>query len=313
VFDRLHHVGIIVRDAEAAAHFYGRVLGLPRLWAARLHRNAKADRTFDVPGADVRCAWYQAGRGGIETFAFAGPWVPRNPEGRAYAGWRVITLDVPDLDAAREAMTGRRVRTSETFADPGARWFYVSDPDGNRLRLRQTGAGGDARAAHSFAVLGLAAVGRVAADPGAADRYARDVLGGVPAGDRAVPEEEARYALGIGRAVTMRAYAVGREGTIEVYGADALPAAVPEHRDFQRPGIGHAALAFRGLKAFHSRMADDGIDFLAPPWRVPPGLFTIAYFRDPEGVEMEAYDAPEWVDRVLGRVGAWKARHTRGK
>jgi catechol 2,3-dioxygenase-like lactoylglutathione lyase family enzyme len=310
MFDRLHHVGITVRDPDAAARFYGEVLGLPRLWSKRLRGSAAADRALDVPGADLRCDWYQAGRQGIETFAFANPRVPRNPEGRSYAGWRLLTLDVADLDAAREALTGRRARTSETFADAGARWFYVADPDGNRLRLRQGAAGGDARAAHEFRVLGLASVGRIAAGFGDADRTLRDVLGCVPAGGREVPEEEARYALGIGRAATMRAYAVGHGGEIELYGAEA-PVAAAEHRDFQRPGIQHAALVFRGLKAFHARMAGEGVGFLAPPWRVPPGLFTIAYFRDPDGVEWEAYDAPEWWDRVTARVGAWKARRAR--
>jgi glyoxylase I family protein len=120
----LHHVAIIATDGDRALAFYAGVLGLKvlaRSWRAE-RRSWKID--LALPGG-----------GQIELFTFPDPPPrPTRPEAR---GLRHLALTVAGLDAwiAHLAAHGHPAEAVRTDPLTGARFTFVSDPDGLPVEL----------------------------------------------------------------------------------------------------------------------------------------------------------------------------------
>jgi lactoylglutathione lyase len=116
-------IGIMVRDSEKQLAFYRDVVGLPYL----------GDLVF--PGAHM---WrFDGGGGSVVKLLELDP-MPEaaNPIGDA-TGFRYLSLYVGNLDELVAEMVegGGTVVIPVTEFQPGARFAFVEDPEGNRLEL----------------------------------------------------------------------------------------------------------------------------------------------------------------------------------
>jgi lactoylglutathione lyase len=116
-------VGIMVRDSEKQLTFYRDVIGLPYL----------GDLVF--PGAHM---WrFDGGGGSVVKLLELDP-TPEaaNPTGDA-TGFRYLSLYVANLDELVAEMVegGGTIVIPVTEFQPGARFAFVEDPEGNRLEL----------------------------------------------------------------------------------------------------------------------------------------------------------------------------------
>ncbi|MEN9222116.1 MAG: VOC family protein [Thermostichus sp. BF3_bins_97] len=116
------HTALWVTDLTRAEHFYGTVLGIPKV--ERL--------PFDFPGA-----WYQVGSSQIHLI------VARDPvdQGHTAAKWGRnphLALGVEDLDAVKTRLvqSGYEVQMSAS----GRAALFVRDPDGNVIELSSANA-----------------------------------------------------------------------------------------------------------------------------------------------------------------------------
>lgn len=112
------HTAIVVSDLEQAEHFYGEVLGLP-----------KVDRLLKYPGA-----WYQVGDFQIHLIV-ASTAVDnlQNPE--KWGRNPHIAFSIADLDAAKKQLVAHNcpIQTSAS----GRAALFVQDPDNNIIELSQ--------------------------------------------------------------------------------------------------------------------------------------------------------------------------------
>ncbi len=124
------HTALWVSDLARAEHFYGTVLGIPKV--ERL--------PFDFPGA-----WYQVGSSQIHLIALAGrsPLVAEEPTDQGYRTEKWgrnphVALGVDDLEAvkARLLQEGYEVQQSAS----GRAALFVRDPDGNVIELSSANA-----------------------------------------------------------------------------------------------------------------------------------------------------------------------------
>ena len=119
-------VGIVVRDAEAMAEFYGDVLGLTRVddldfTGGTMRRYAHGDAVVKLVSTG-------------EPPALSNP--PSGPAGGA-AGLRYLTIAVHDVAAMVQRCqdAGRLVPVPPFEFQPGVTVAMVEDPDGNWVEL----------------------------------------------------------------------------------------------------------------------------------------------------------------------------------
>jgi lactoylglutathione lyase len=115
-------IGIVVRDAEKSLAFYRDVLGLEYL----------GDLTF--PGNHM---WrFQAGKSVVKLLEQTPTPEAANPTGDA-SGFRYLSLFVSNLDevVAEVEAAGCEILIAVTEFQPGARFAFVADPEGNRIEL----------------------------------------------------------------------------------------------------------------------------------------------------------------------------------
>jgi lactoylglutathione lyase len=115
-------IGIVVRDAEKSLAFYRDVLGLEYL----------GDLTF--PGNHM---WrFQAGKSVVKLLEQTPAPEAANPTGDA-TGFRYLSLFVSNLDevVADVEAAGCETLIPVTEFQPGARFAFVADPEGNRIEL----------------------------------------------------------------------------------------------------------------------------------------------------------------------------------
>jgi predicted enzyme related to lactoylglutathione lyase len=123
-------VGVVVRDADAMAAFYGDVLGLEEVDG------------FDFTGGSMRR--FLHGDAIVKLVSTAAPPEtsnpPNGPAGGA-AGLRYLSVAVDDLDAtlARCEEAGGPVPVPKMEFRPGVLIAMVEDPDGNWVELVQQG------------------------------------------------------------------------------------------------------------------------------------------------------------------------------
>ncbi|HTW03968.1 MAG TPA: VOC family protein [Streptosporangiaceae bacterium] len=136
---RFHHVSVSVADLDAQQAWYQQVLGF-----------TEVIEQFSVPEPPVRTVVLRSASGvRIELIERAGS---RRAEvygdpldtlrGQGYGHWAV---EVSDLDGAFAAVTengGRAVWPPADAVQPGARFAYVKDPEGNLIELIQPPARG---------------------------------------------------------------------------------------------------------------------------------------------------------------------------
>ncbi len=112
------HAAVLVSDLEKAEHFYGKILGLP-----------KVERSLKYPGA-----WYQVGAFQIHLIVDASiqttlqnseKW-GRNPH---------VAFSVADLDAAKTQLLAHGY--SMQMSASGRAALFTQDPDGNIIELSQ--------------------------------------------------------------------------------------------------------------------------------------------------------------------------------
>jgi catechol 2,3-dioxygenase-like lactoylglutathione lyase family enzyme len=131
---RFHHVSLSVADLDAQQSWYQRVLGL-----------TDVIEQFSVPEPPVRTVVLRSPGGVrvelIERAGSARKEVYSDPldtlRGQGYRHWAV---EVADLDGAFEAITGnggQPVWPPADAVEPGARFAYVKDPEGNLIELIQ--------------------------------------------------------------------------------------------------------------------------------------------------------------------------------
>lgn len=112
------HTALLVSSLEQAEHFYGTILGLP-----------KVDRTLKFPGA-----WYQLGD--IQVHLIHAPGFasePCNPE--KWGRDRHLAFAVDDLEAAKAQLTAHGCHLQMSASGRAA--LFVKDPDGNIIELSQ--------------------------------------------------------------------------------------------------------------------------------------------------------------------------------
>jgi catechol 2,3-dioxygenase-like lactoylglutathione lyase family enzyme len=137
VIARPHHVSLSVGDLDAQRRWYQEALGL-----------SEVVEQFELPEPRVRTVVLRAPNGlrleliereGSKAQAFSDPLETTLNQG--FAHW---ALEVEDLDqgfAALSAAGAQEVSPPAPAVQPGARFAYVRDPEGNLLELIQPPAG----------------------------------------------------------------------------------------------------------------------------------------------------------------------------
>jgi catechol 2,3-dioxygenase-like lactoylglutathione lyase family enzyme len=114
---RVAHVNLSVDDVDAAARFYGQVMGL-----------SPAARPSDA-GGRAGC-WFRLGE--VEVHLSAEPGAV-NAQSR-----RHVAFEVDDIGEARRRFEEAGYAIEEGRPVPGVRRFFVRDPAGNRLEFYDT-------------------------------------------------------------------------------------------------------------------------------------------------------------------------------
>ena len=125
MFERMHHIAIIVSDYERAREFYVEKLGFPVL--RENFRQERGDWKLDLKFGD----------GELEIFAIPGaPPRPGHPEAR---GLRHLAFRVEDVEKAARELEERGVPCEPIRRDPytGGRMTFFHDPDGLPLELHE--------------------------------------------------------------------------------------------------------------------------------------------------------------------------------
>jgi lactoylglutathione lyase len=122
-------IGIVVADAERSLAFYRDVLGLAYIG------------DLEFPGAHM---WrFQAGGSVVKLLEMDPAPQAANPPGETTAtGLRYLSLFVSNIDevVAQVAADGCAVPIPVTEFQPGARFAFVEDPEGNRIELLDVAA-----------------------------------------------------------------------------------------------------------------------------------------------------------------------------
>jgi Predicted ring-cleavage extradiol dioxygenase len=115
---RCLHTAILVSDLERAEHFYGNVLGLPRV-----------ERVLKFPGV-----WYEVDGYQIHLMlAKSGPEGLENTE--KWGRNRHIAFSVSDLEAAKEHLLAHHCPIQMSASGRAA--LFTQDPDGNVIELSE--------------------------------------------------------------------------------------------------------------------------------------------------------------------------------
>ena len=125
MFERMHHIAIIVSDYERAREFYVEKLGFPVL--RENFRQERGDWKLDLKFGD----------GELEIFAIPGaPPRPTYPEAQ---GLRHLAFRVEDIEEAVRELEALGIPCEEIRWDPYSekRMTFFHDPDGLPLELHE--------------------------------------------------------------------------------------------------------------------------------------------------------------------------------
>jgi lactoylglutathione lyase len=131
---RFHHVGVSVADLDAARDWYKNVLGLTEGFS------------FKVPPAGLRGCFLEGDGIRIELLQRAGsaPGGAQHPDSpdqallsRGYGHIAVTTADLDGLFAHAVAAGARVVWGIRPSPEPGVRFAWITDGDGNLIELME--------------------------------------------------------------------------------------------------------------------------------------------------------------------------------
>ena len=125
LFNRMHHVAIIVSDYERAKVFYVEKLGLPIL--RENYREERGDWKLDL----------QFGDGELEIFAIPG--APARPDHPEAQGLRHLAFRVDDVEQAVKELEEQGIPCEPIRLDTYTqrRFTFFHDPDGLPLELHE--------------------------------------------------------------------------------------------------------------------------------------------------------------------------------
>ena len=126
MFKRIDHVEIVTDKVEATERFYTEVLGF----------RVKARDRIERPGTALNLVYLDLGGTTVELISYEG--VPVDPAPRLeHLGYRMIALEVEDMDRAAAYLKGRGVAIvwGPMVRDTYAR-AEICDPNGYRIELR---------------------------------------------------------------------------------------------------------------------------------------------------------------------------------
>ena len=125
LFDRMHHVAIIVSDYQRAKAFYVEKLGFPIL--RENFREDRGDWKLDL----------QFGDSELEIFYIPG--APERPSWPETRGLRHLAFRVDDIEAAVAELAARGIECEPIRMDPYTQrsMTFFHDPDGLPLELHE--------------------------------------------------------------------------------------------------------------------------------------------------------------------------------
>lgn len=124
VFNRIHHVAIIVGDYKRSRRFYTEILGLPVV--REIYRSDRLSHKLDLQIDDKTT---------LEIFSF-----PNSPHRLSYPeaqGLRHLAFAVSDIDLAIEHLRNHGVEVEPVRIDEATtrRFTFLKDPDGLPIEL----------------------------------------------------------------------------------------------------------------------------------------------------------------------------------
>jgi glyoxylase I family protein len=111
------HTAILVTNLERSEHFYGTILGLPKI-----------DRPLKYPGA-----WYELGN--YQIHLIVSPTVPTDNQNEKWGRNPHIAFSVVDLEAAKTELQNHNYPFQASASGRPA--IFTKDPDGNIIELSQ--------------------------------------------------------------------------------------------------------------------------------------------------------------------------------
>lgn len=133
----LAHVNLATADFAGLLAFYAALLGTHAVSSPRLRDDPRLDAIADLPSADLRMGWVQAGNMQIEVMQYYNPptTVATRRRNAGACGYRYIAFQVGNLMEA----TKHLIRCGGTLeaVDPSGLYATCKDPDQNELVLVQ--------------------------------------------------------------------------------------------------------------------------------------------------------------------------------
>lgn len=112
------HAALLVSNLETAEHFYGEILGIP-----------KVERSLNFPGT-----WYQIGNFQIHLIV-SSEIIPDLVNSEKLGRNRHLAFSVADLDAAKTQLLANNCPIQMSASGRAA--LFTQDPDGNIIELSQ--------------------------------------------------------------------------------------------------------------------------------------------------------------------------------
>ena len=131
----LDHVGLSVAELEAAEGFYGRAFGFTRQLAFELSPHPIRGLMLAHPSGSRLELFEHSG-------SVAGVRAPGPIEAHATRGYNHFALVAPDIDelfAAALAAGATAVIEPRPSPEPGVRFAFLADPEGNLVELVEQG------------------------------------------------------------------------------------------------------------------------------------------------------------------------------
>jgi catechol 2,3-dioxygenase-like lactoylglutathione lyase family enzyme len=131
----LSHFALTVENLPLMMGYYGKLLGQQPYRKIKSGPSPRLDEVADLPGVRAFGAWYNLGNLHIEFWHYhTPPTLP--PRKRDGAGYRELSLQVADIDMTLSRLRAQGIAVPDAIEENTAgRFFYVIDPEGNRVRL----------------------------------------------------------------------------------------------------------------------------------------------------------------------------------
>ncbi len=128
MFKRIDHVELVTDQPERAVRFYTEVLGF---------RLRHTDRVPSTPMGPLDLAYLDLGGTTVELMSYPERSPERPPAGERL-GWRMMALEVEDMDRALAMLKAKGIEPSwGPVKRPTYARAEIRDPDGNGIELRQ--------------------------------------------------------------------------------------------------------------------------------------------------------------------------------